>query len=58
MGPLNQLLAGHLIMTLLRWPSLDRMVDRHLTSAGSPHLTLPSRSRYFGQSKNIILVPH
>ncbi len=37
--------AGHLILALSRGPSLERMVNWHLTSAGSPHQTLPSWSR-------------
>jgi hypothetical protein len=31
------------------------MVSRYLTSAGSPHLTVPSRFRYAGQSRSIIV---
>jgi hypothetical protein len=44
MGPLNQCPAGHLIMALSRGPSVERMMNRHLTSAGSPHLAAPSSS--------------
>jgi hypothetical protein len=42
-------------MALSRGPSLDRMVKRRLTSAGRPHLSMPSSSRYAGQSRNIIV---
>ena len=45
MAPLNQWPAGHLIMALSTGPSVERMVNRHLTSAGSPHLMAPSSSR-------------
>jgi hypothetical protein len=44
-GPASHQAAGHLIMALSRGPSLQRMVNWHLTSAGSPHQTLPSWSR-------------
>ena len=37
-GPLKKWPAGHLIMTLSRAPSVERMVNRHLTSAGHPGL--------------------
>jgi len=45
MGPVNQWPTGHLIMALSSGPSVERTVNRHLTSAGSPHLTVrwPSR---------------
>ena len=45
MGPLKKWPAGHLIMTFSRAPSVERMVNRHLTSAGSPHRTALSWSR-------------
>ena len=45
MAPLNQWPVGHLIMALSMGPSVERMVNRHLTSAGSPHLMAPSSSR-------------
>jgi hypothetical protein len=45
MAPVNQWPAGHLIMAASRGPSVERMVNRHLTSAGSPHLTVRSSSR-------------
>jgi hypothetical protein len=45
MVPLNQWPAGHLIIALSAGLSADRMVNRHLTSAGSPHLTVHSSSR-------------
>ena len=45
MAPLNQWPAGHLIMALSMGPSVERMVNRHLTSAGSPHRAALSRSR-------------
>src|SRR5258708_14992921 len=54
-GPLNQWPAGHRIMALSRGPPVERMVNRHVTSAGSPHLTAPSSSRQAGQSRNIML---
>src|SRR5262249_58170746 len=57
MGPLNQWPFGHLIMAALRGPALERMVNRHRTSAGSPHLTVPPSSRYAGQSRNIMAPP-
>jgi hypothetical protein len=43
-GPLNQWPAGHLIIALSMGPSLEPMVNQHLTAAGSPHLTAPSMS--------------
>jgi hypothetical protein len=55
MGPLKQWPTGHLIMALSSGPSVERMVNRHLTSAGSPHRTVPSRSRQAGQFRNIIM---
>jgi hypothetical protein len=55
MGPLTWWPAGHLIMTLSGGPSVERMVNRHLTSAGSPHRTAPSWSRRAGQVRNIIV---
>ena len=33
-GPLNQWPAGHLIMALSKGPSLERMMNRYLTSVG------------------------
>ena len=45
MAPLNQWPAGHLILALSMGPSVERMVNRHTTSAGSPHLMAPSSSR-------------
>ena len=45
MAPLKQWPAGHLIMTPSMGPSVERMVNRQLTSAGSPHRTAPSWSR-------------
>jgi hypothetical protein len=45
MGPLNQWPAGHLIMALSMGPSVERMMNRRLTSAGSPHRVAPSWSR-------------
>jgi hypothetical protein len=53
MGPLNQCPAGHLIMALSRAPWVERVMNRHLTSAGSPHRTAPSWSSQAGQSRNI-----
>ena len=55
-APLNQCPAGHLILALSAGPSLELMVNWRSTSAGSPHLTAPSRSRKAGQSRNIIVV--
>ena len=42
-------------MALSRGPSVERMVNRHLTSAGSPHRTALAVSRWAGQSRNIIV---
>jgi hypothetical protein len=42
---LNQWPDGHLIMAASSGPSVERMVNRHLTSAGSPHLAVRSWSR-------------
>jgi hypothetical protein len=44
-GALKWWRAGHWIITLSSGPSLERMVNRHLTSAGRPHRTLRSSSR-------------
>jgi len=33
-GPLNQWPAGHLIMALSKGPSLERLMNRYLTSVG------------------------
>jgi hypothetical protein len=44
-GALKWCRAGHWIMTLSSGPSLERMVNRHVTSAGRPHRTLPSSFR-------------
>jgi hypothetical protein len=41
-GALKWWRAGHCIMTLSSGPSLECMVNRHVTSAGRPHRTLPS----------------
>jgi len=56
MGPLKWCPAGHLIMALSTGPSAELMVNRHLTSAGSPHRAASSWSRQAGQSRNIIVV--
>jgi hypothetical protein len=53
MGPLNQWPRGHLILALSSGPSVDLMVYRASTSAGSPHRTAPSRPRNAGQSTSI-----
>src|SRR5260370_14968732 len=53
-GPLNQWPAGHRIMALSRGPPVERMVSRHVTSAGSPHLTAPSSSRPARPARNIM----
>jgi len=53
-GPLDQCPAGHLIMAASRGPPVGRMTYRHLTSAGSPHLSAPCWSSQAGQSTNII----
>jgi hypothetical protein len=45
MGPLNQWPDGHRIMAASSGPSLESMVNRDLTSAGSPHRRVPSWSR-------------
>jgi hypothetical protein len=42
MGPLKWWPAGHLIMALSRGSSAEHMVNLHLTSAGSPHRSVPS----------------
>jgi hypothetical protein len=55
MDPLKQWPTGHLIMALSSGPSVERMMNRHLTSAGSPHRTVPSWSRWAGQFRNIIM---
>jgi hypothetical protein len=54
MGPLKKWPEGHLIMALSSGPSVEFMMNRHLTSAGSAHLTASSSSRYAGQSRNMI----
>ena len=53
MGPLNQWPRGHLILALSSGPSVDLMVYRASTSAGSPHRTALSRPRNAGQSTSI-----
>src|SRR5262249_59047710 len=40
-------------MALSSRPSVDLILNRHRTSAGSPHRSLPSWSKYAGQSRNI-----
>jgi hypothetical protein len=42
-------------MALSMGPSVERMVNRQLTSAGSPHRTAPFWSRWAGQSRNIMV---
>ena len=42
-------------MTLCRGPLLERMVNRYVTSAGSPHRTALSWSRQAGQLRNVIV---
>jgi hypothetical protein len=44
-APLNQCPAGHLIMAHSTGPSVERVMNRRLTWAGSPHRTAPSWSR-------------
>ena len=39
------IVPGHSRLALSRGPSVERMANRHLTSAGSPHLTVRSSSR-------------
>jgi hypothetical protein len=53
MGPLNQWPRGHLILTLSSGPSVDPMVYRSSTSAGSPHRAAPSWPAKAGQSTSI-----
>ena len=53
MGPLNQWPRAHLILALSSGPSVDLMVYRASTSAGSPHRTAPSWPRNAGQSTSI-----
>jgi hypothetical protein len=53
MDPLNQWPRGHLILTLSSGPSVDVMVYRASTSAGSPHRAAPSWLRNAGQSASI-----
>jgi hypothetical protein len=53
---LNQWPSGHLIITLSIGPLVDSIVNLHRTSAGSPHLDASFRSRYSGQSRNVIKV--
>jgi hypothetical protein len=55
MAPQKQWPAGHLIMTPSTGPPVERMVNRHLTSAGSPHRRAPSWSMWAGQFRNIIV---
>jgi len=43
-GPLNQCPEGHLIMAASTGPSVEFMVYRQCTSAGSPHRAAPSLS--------------
>jgi hypothetical protein len=43
--PVEPVAAGHLIMAHPRGPSVERMVNRHPISAGSPQRTAPSWSR-------------
>jgi hypothetical protein len=45
MGPLKLWPAGHLIMALSRGPSVERMLNRYLTSAGNPDRTEPFLAR-------------
>ena len=44
---------SHSTMAASRDPSLERIVNRHLDSAGSPHRMAPSWSRRAGQSRSI-----
>ena len=53
-GPLKLWPDGQRIMALSSGPSLEFMMNLHLTSAGSPHVTAPSESIYARHSKNII----
>jgi hypothetical protein len=55
--PLNQRPAGHLMMAASTGPSVERMLIRRLTWAGSPHRAAPSWPRQAGQSRNIIVAP-
>ena len=42
-------------MTLSRGPSVEHMMNRHLTSAGNPHRRALSWPRWAGQLRNIIM---
>src|SRR5580698_9424184 len=53
-GPLNMWPSGQRILALSSGPSVDVIVYRSATSAGSPHRAVPCRSRYAGQSRNIV----
>jgi hypothetical protein len=55
-GQLYQWPSGQRILTLSRGPLDDSAVYLSSTSAGSPHLTAPWLSVYFGQSRNITLL--
>ena len=52
-GPLRWWPRGHVIVTLSSGPSVELMMYRPPTSAGSPHRAAPALSRYSGQLRNI-----
>jgi hypothetical protein len=54
-GPFNPCPRGHRILALSSGPSVDLIVYRYSTSAGSPQRTAPCLSMYAGQSRNITL---
>jgi hypothetical protein len=54
-GPLNACPRGHRIFALSSGPSVDVIVYRYSTAAGSPHRAAPPESMYAGQSRNITL---
>jgi hypothetical protein len=46
--------SGQRILALSSGPSVDVIVYLSSTAAGSPHRTVPRRSKYAGQSRNIV----
>lgn len=52
-GPLRWWPRGHVILALSSGPSVELVMYRRRTSAGSPHRAAPALSRYAGQLRNI-----
>ena len=52
-GPLKWWPRGRVIVALSSGPSVELMMYRPPTSAGSPHRAAPALSRYAGQLRNI-----